>query len=117
MDTHSFIVNVKTDDISNDIAEDLDRKFNTSNCEINRPLPKGRNKKVIGLMKYELGGKIMKEFVVLIAKMYSYLKDNNDEDKKTKSTKKCVIKRKVKFQDYKIISSNREKNKIFKKLM
>ena len=34
--------------------------FGTSNCEINRPLPKERNKKVIGLMKYELGGKIMK---------------------------------------------------------
>ena len=43
----------------------------------------------------------MKEFVGLRAKTYSYLKDNNSEDKKAKGTKKCVIKRKFKFQDYK----------------
>ena len=43
----------------------------------------------------------MKEFVRLTAKTYSYLKDNNDEDKKAKGTKKCVIKRKLKFEDYK----------------
>ena len=52
-------------------------------------------------MNHELGGQIMKEFVGLRAKTYSYLKDNNDEDKKAKSTKKCIIKRKLKFQDYK----------------
>ena len=62
---------------------------------------KGKSKKVIGLMKDELGGQIIKEFVGLRAKTYSYLKDNNDEDKKAKGTKKCVIKRKLKFQDYK----------------
>ena len=52
-------------------------------------------------MKDELGGKIMKEYVRLRAKTYSYLKDNNDEDEKAKGTKKCVIKRKLKFEDYK----------------
>ena len=52
-------------------------------------------------MKDELDEKIMKEFVALRAKTYSYLKENNDEDKKTKGTKKCAIKRKLKFQDYK----------------
>ena len=52
-------------------------------------------------MKDELGGQIMKEFVGLRAKPYSYLKENNDEDKKAKGRKKCVIKRKLKFQDYK----------------
>ena len=52
-------------------------------------------------MKDKLGEQIMKEFVGLRAKTYSYLKDNNDEDKKAKGTKKCVIKRKLKFQDYK----------------
>ena len=70
-----------------------------SNFELDRDLPKGKNKKVIGLMKDELGGQIMKKFVGLRAKTYSYLKDNKDEDKKSKSTKKCVIKRKIKFQD------------------
>ena len=52
-------------------------------------------------MKDELGGQIMKEFVRLIAKSYSYLKDSNDESKKAKDTKKCIIKRKIEFQDYK----------------
>ena len=52
-------------------------------------------------MKGELGGQTMKEFVGLTAKTYSYLKDNNDEDKKVKYTRKCVIKRKLKFNDYK----------------
>ena len=52
-------------------------------------------------MKDELGGQIMKEFVGLRAKTYSYLKDNNDEDKKAKNAKKCVLKRKLKFEDYK----------------
>ena len=59
------------------------------------------NKKVSGLMKDELGGQIMKEFVGLRAKTYSNLKENNDEDKRAKGTKMCVIKRKLKFQDYK----------------
>ena len=58
-------------------------------------------KKLIDLMKDELGGQIMKEFVGLRTKTYSYLKDNNNEDKKAKGTKKCVIKRELKFQDYK----------------
>ena len=52
-------------------------------------------------MKDELGGQIMKRFVELRAKTYSYLKDNNDEYKKTKDTKMCLIKRKLKFKDYK----------------
>ena len=51
-------------------------------------------------MKDKLGGEIMKEFVGLRAKTYSYLKDNNDEDEKAKGTKMCVIKRKLKFEDY-----------------
>ena len=101
MDTYSFIVNVKTDDIYKDVAKDIETRFDTSNFEIDRPLPKGKNEKVIGLMKDELGGQIMKELVGLRAKTYSYLKDNNDEDKKAKGTRKCVIKRKLKFQDYK----------------
>ena len=52
-------------------------------------------------MKDEFGGQTMKEFVRLRSKTYSYLKDNNDEDKKAKGTKKRAIKIKLKFQDYK----------------
>ena len=57
-------------------------------------------------MKDELRGKIMNTFVELRAKTYSYLKDNNDEDKKAKGTKKCLIKRKLKFQDYKTVQKH-----------
>ena len=75
----------------------LKTKFDTSNIEIDRLFPTGKSKKVIGLMKEELGGQIMKEFVGLREKTYSYLKGNNDEDKKVKGTKKCVMKGKLKF--------------------
>ena len=98
---HCFIVHVKTDDIYKDIAEDVETKFDTSNFEMDRSLPKGKNERVIGIMKDELSGQIMKEFFGLRAKIYSYLKDNNDEDKKSKGTKKCVIKIKLEFEDYK----------------
>ena len=58
----------------------------------NRPLPIGKNKKVIGLMKDELGGKIMTEFVALRAKMYAYRKiDKKVEEKRCKGIKKCVV--------------------------
>ena len=90
MDTDSFIVHVKTDDIYKDIAEDVKKKFDASNFEIGRPLPKGKNKKVIGLMNGELDGQIMKEFVWLRAITHSYLKENNDEDIKKKKTQKSV---------------------------
>ena len=64
-------------------------------------MPTGKNKKVIGLMKDELGGKIITEFVTLRQKTYSYSTDDGKEDKKAKGTKKCVIKRMIKFDDYK----------------
>ena len=78
MDTDSFIVYIKTDDIYKDIAEDVETRFDTSNNELDRLLPKGKNKKVIGLMTDELGGKIMTKFIEIRAKTYSYLiKCNN----------------------------------------
>ena len=101
MDTDSFIMNIKTEDFYKDIANDIEKRFDTSNYEINRPLPTGNNKKVIGLRKYELGGKIITEFVTLRPKTYSHLTDDCKEDKKAKGTKKCVIKRMIKFNDYK----------------
>ena len=61
---------------------------------------KGKNKKVIGLMKDELGGKIMTKFVGLRAETYSYLIYDGSESKKAKGTKKCVMKRKLKFENY-----------------
>ena len=55
-----------------DIANDVEKRLDTSNYEVDRPLPTGKNKKVIGLMKDELGGKIITEFVALRPKTYSY---------------------------------------------
>ena len=101
MDTDSFIMNLKTNDFYEDFANDVENRFDTSNYEVNRPLPIGKNKKVIGLMKDEPGGKIIAEFVNLRPKTYSYLTDDGKEDKKAKGTKKCVIKKMIKFNDYK----------------
>ena len=101
MDTDSFIINIKTNDFYEDIASDVENRFDTSNYEVNRPLPTGMNKKVIGLMKDELGGKIITEFVTLRPKTYSFLTDDGKEDKKAKGTKKCVIKKMIKFNDNK----------------
>ena len=64
---------------------------------IEKSLPKGKYKKVIGFMKDELGGKIMTKVFGLTAEIYSYLIDDGSEDKKAKDTKKCVIKRELKF--------------------
>ena len=100
-DTDSFIINIKTNDFYEDIASDVENRFDTSNYEVNRPLPMGKNKKVIGLMKDELGGKIITEFVPLRPKTHSYLTEDGKEDKKAKGTKKCVIKKMIKFNDYK----------------
>ena len=89
------IVHVTTGDIYKDIAEDIEAKFDTSNYKLNRPLPKGKKKKVMDVMKCKLGGKIMKEFVKLGAKTYTYLIDDASEDKKSQRDKKSVVKRKV----------------------
>ena len=82
-DTDSFIV-------TNDVKVWHDRSNYDENDK--RPLPIGKNKKVIGLFKDELGGRILKQFCALRAKTYPYLIDHNSEVKKSKGTKKCVIK-------------------------
>ena len=70
MDTNSFIIDIKTEDFYEDIANDVERWFDTSNYDKNdkRPLPVGKNKKVIGLYKDELGGKIVIEVAANRAK-------------------------------------------------
>ena len=55
MDTDRFIMNIKTNDFYENIASDVENRFDTSNYEVNRSLPIGKDKKVIGLMKDELG--------------------------------------------------------------
>ena len=99
-DTDSFIINIKTNDFHEDIASDIENRFDTSNYEVKRPLPMGKNKKIIGLMKDELGGKIITEFVTLRPKTYSFLTDDGKEYKKAKGTKKRAIKKMIKFNDY-----------------
>ena len=69
MDTDCFVMNIQTEDFYKDIANDVEKRFDTSSYEVDRPLPAGKNKKVIGLMKDELGGKIITEFVTLRPKL------------------------------------------------
>ena len=71
MDTDSFVVNIKIKDFYKDISQDVNKRFDTSNYTFDRPLPTGINKKVIGLMKDELGSDIITEFVALRPKAYS----------------------------------------------
>ena len=103
MDTDSFIIYIKTEDFYKDIPNDINKWFDTSGYDKNdnRPLPIAINKKVIGMLKDELGGKTMMEFCALRAKTYAFLLDDDTEKKKTKGTKKCIIKRELTFENYK----------------
>ena len=107
MDMDSLIYSIKTDDFYKDIADDVKDRFNMSGYNPNRPLPVGLNKKVIGLMKDELGGEIMTEFVTLRPEMYAYKAGGSestagwDEVKKCKGIKKCIVKKTISFEDYK----------------
>ena len=101
MDTDSFVINIKTKDFYKDIEENIKERFDTSNYIYDRPLPTGVNKKVIGLIKDELGGGMITEFVALRPKAYSYITNDSIEMKKAKGTKKCVVKKMLRFDDYK----------------
>ena len=101
MDTDSLVYEIKTEDFYTDIVDDVPARFNTSGYCPNRPLSIGLNKKVIGLMKDELGGAIMTEFMALRPKLYSSKKLDGSEDKKCKGIKKCVVKKILTFEDYK----------------
>ena len=109
-DTDSFIMHIKVDDFYKDISADVDKWFDTSNFNKNdnRPLEIGKNKNVLGKFKDELGGKIMTKLCALRAKTYSFLIDDFTDDyeknrivnKKSKGTKKCVVKREILFNNY-----------------
>ena len=101
-DTDSFVIYIKTEDFYKDIADNVERWFDTSNYyeEDKRSLPIGKNKKVIDLFKDELGGKIITEFCALRAKAYAYRLDDDTEEKKAKGTKKCIVKRELTFKNH-----------------
>ena len=82
--TDGFIICIKTEDFFEDISNDVERWFDTSNYDKNdkRPLPIGKNKKVPGLFKDELGGKIITKVVALRPKAYAYLDDDDNDHKK-----------------------------------
>ena len=109
-DTDSFIINIITEDFFEDISNDVEKWFDTSNFDKNdkRPLPIEKNKKVPGLFKDELGGKIIIEVITLRPKTYAYLDDDGNDHKKAKGTKMCVIKRELMFQNFKYCLSNNE---------
>ena len=102
-DTDSFIINIITEDFFQDISNDVEKWFDTSNYNKKDkiPLPIGRNKKVPCPFKDELERKIITEFVALRPKAYAYLDDDGNDYKKTKGTKKCVTKQNVMFQNFK----------------
>ena len=103
MDTDSLVYDIKTEDFYEDIANDVEARFDTSGYSKTdfRLLTIRLNKEVIGLMKDELGGKIMTEFVALRPKLFSYRELNGSEDKKCKGIKKCIVKKTLTFEDYK----------------
>ena len=98
---YTLAYEIKTEDFHQDISNDVEEKFDTSNFTKNHPsgIKTGCNKKVIGKMKDECGGKQITEFVGLRAKMYSYKLDETEE-KKAKGVKKNVIKKYISFNDY-----------------
>ena len=114
-DTDSFVIHILTEDVFWDIAPDVDIQFDTSNYDENdkRPPTIGKNKKVAGVFKDELGGKIIVKVVELGPKTWTHLMDDGSVHKKAKGTKKWVIKRRLMFENYKDCLFN-EKT-IFKK--
>ena len=103
MDTDNFIVHIEAEEFYEDIASNVDKWFDTSayNEDNNRPLPIGKNKKVIGKFKDEMNGKIMIENYNARAKTYAFKLDDDKETKRAKGTKKCVIKKDLTFENYK----------------
>ena len=103
-DTDSLIYEIETEDFYKDISGDVKNRFDTSDYPENHPsgIPTGINKKVLGKMKDEAAGKIIKEFLGLRAKLYSYkMYEGEEEIKKCKGIKKQVVKSSISHEDYK----------------
>ena len=102
-DTDSIMYEIETEDFYKDISGDVKDRFDTSDYPENHPsgIPTGINKKVLGMMKDEAGGKIIKEFVGLRAKLYSFVMDDGEETKKCKGIKKQVVESSIRHEHYK----------------
>ena len=102
-DTDSFVINIFKGDFFEDINNDVERWFDTSNYDKNdkRPLRVGIDKKLNGMFKSEWGANTMKDFCALRAKTYAYLIDDDSEKKKAKGIKRCLIKHRLMFENYK----------------
>ena len=102
-DTDSLMYEIQTEDFYKDISGDVKNRFDTSDYPENHPsgIPTGINKKMLGMMKDEAGGKIIKEFVGLRAKLYSFIMDDGEENKKCKGIKKQVVESSITHKDYK----------------
>ena len=102
-DTDSFLYEIQTEDFYKDISGDVKDRFDTSDYPEGHPsgIPTGVNKKVLGMFKDEAAGKIIKEFVGLRAKLYSYKMDEGKENKKCKGIKKAVVEKSISHEDYK----------------
>ena len=102
-DTDSLCYEIWTDDVYEDIKNDVDKWYDTSNYDKDHPsgLYSGKNKKIIGYYKDECGGKFIAEFVGLRAKSYSIEMADGKTEKKCKGIKKYVIKNHITQEDYK----------------
>ena len=87
---------IQTEDFYKDISADIKLRFDTSGYPPDHPsgIPSGFNKKVLGMFKDEAGGKVVDEFVVLRAKLYTYKFFEGKESKRCKGVKKSVVKKK-----------------------
>ena len=102
-DTDSLMYEIETEDFYKDIAGDVKDRFDTSDYPENHPsgIPTGINKKVLGMMKDEAVGKIIKEFVGLRSKLYSFIMNDGGETKKCKGIKRQVVESSIRHEHYK----------------
>ena len=102
-DTDSLFYEIQTKDFYKDISGDVKNRFDTSDYPENHPsgIPTGLNKKVLGMFKDEAAGKIIKEFVGLRSKLYSFIMEEGKENKRCKGVKKQVVENSITHEDYK----------------